>query len=94
MPRQEVEKIPLRHEDDIGATHRQMREIAERYPGVADLARKLEYLLVGQLQEFLEQAELVHHLQRRGMDGVAAEIAEEIPMLFEHDDIDAGARQR
>src|SRR5262249_45090590 len=41
-----------------------------------------------------EQTELVHQLQRRGMDGVAAEIAEEVGVLLEHDDVDAGARQQ
>ena len=32
--------------------------------------------------------------QRRGMDGVAAEVAQEVGVLLEHDDVDAGAREQ
>ena len=35
------------------------------------------------LQERIEKSEFVHHLQRRGMDGVAAEVPQEISVLFE-----------
>ena len=51
-------------------------------------------LLMRQLEELVEQAELVHHLQRRGMHGVAAEIAQEVGVLFQHRHRDAGARQQ
>ena len=51
-------------------------------------------LLVRPLEELVEQAELVHHLERRGMDGVAAEVAEEIRVLLQDDDVDAGTRQQ
>ena len=61
---------------------------------VADLPAELAHLLMRQLQEVVEQAELVHHLERRGMDGVAAEVAQEIGVLLEHHDVDAGARQQ
>jgi len=37
---------------------------------------------VGHFEEFLEQSELVHDLERRRVDGVAAEIAVEIGVLF------------
>ena len=47
-----------------------------------------------QLQELVQQTEFVHQLERRGMDGVAAKIAQEIAVLLQHDDIDAGARQQ
>ena len=46
------------------------------------------------LEKFIEQPEFVHQLQRRRMDGVAAKIAQEIGVLFQHDDVDAGARQQ
>ena len=42
----------------------------------------------------VEQAQLVHHFQRRRMDRVAAEVAQEIGVLFQHDDVDAGAGQQ
>ena len=44
-----------------------------------------------QPQEIVEQAELVHQLQRGGVDGVAAEVAQEVGVLLEDDDIDPGA---
>ena len=52
------------------------------------------HLLVRQLEELVQQAELVHHFERRGMDGVAAEVAQEIRVLLQHDHVDAGARQQ
>ena len=46
--------------------------------------------LVRQRQEGLGQPELVHHRQCRGMDGVAAEVAEEVGVLLQHQGLDAG----
>ena len=60
----------------------------------ADLAGQRLDLLVRQLEEIVEQAELVHQFERRRMHGVAAKIAKKIGILFQHDDIDAGARQQ
>ena len=54
-----------------------------------DSSRKL---LMRTLEELVEQAELVDHLERRGMHRVAAEIAQEVGVLLEDDDVDAGAR--
>ena len=70
------------------------REIDELHAFVADLTAQPLDLLVRQLEELLEQPELVHQFERRGMDGVAAKVAQEIRVLLEHDDIDAGARQQ
>ena len=47
-----------------------------------------------QFQESVDQSEFVHHLQRGGMHGVAAKIAEEVGMLLEHHDVDAGASEQ
>ena len=38
-----------------------------------------------QLREFVEEAKLGHHLERRRMHRVAAEVAEKIRVLLEHD---------
>ena len=38
----------------------------------------------GSAQEFLEQAELVQQLERRGVDRVAAEVAQEVAVLLQH----------
>ena len=40
-------------------------------------------------EEFFEEAELVEELEGGGMDGVAAEVAEEVCVLFEDGDVDA-----
>ena len=45
------------------------------------------------LEKIFEQTEFIHDLQRRGMHGVAAKVAEEIRMLLQHHDIDAGAAE-
>jgi hypothetical protein len=45
------------------------------------------------LEELVEDAQLIQDFQRGGMDGVAAKIAEEIAVLFEDDDRDAGTGQ-
>src|SRR5215475_13798921 len=68
-----------------------MLEVGKDHEIVADKAPQLIGLLMRTLEEFFEQPELVHHLERRGMDGVAAEVAQEIGMLLEHQDVDAGA---
>src|SRR6266851_4103754 len=55
----------------------------------ADLAD----LLMRPLQKLLKQTELVHRFERRGMDGVAAEVAQEVSMLLENQDLDPGPRE-
>ena len=71
-----------------------MREIGEDDLVIADDAADLTHFRVGQLEKLIEQAELVHDLQRRRMDGVAAEVAQEIGMLLEHDHIEARAGEQ
>jgi hypothetical protein len=50
-------------------------------------------LLMRQFQEVRQKPEFVEHIQRGWMHGIAAEIAEEIVMLFEHCDLDTIASQ-
>ena len=83
----------MRHQRDELAPGRQVGEIRDLDAGVADPALELAHLLVRPREELLEQAELIHHLQRRRMNGVAAKVAQEIAVLLEHHDLDAGARQ-
>ena len=92
--REKIEKVPLRHEGDEFAAGGKVREIRERHIVIADLAAQHAQLLMRPLEEIVEHAKLVHDLERRGMDGVAAEIAEEIGVLLQHDDIDAGAGKK
>ncbi len=42
-------------------------------------------------EELLEEAELVEEIERGGVDGVAAEVAEEVFVFFEDCNLDAGA---
>ena len=91
---EEIEKVPLRHQGDEAAMRRQMREVCNDDPLVADQTRKLAHLLVRAFEEGVENAELVHDLERGGMDGVAAKVAQEIGVLLQHHDVDAGAGQQ
>src|SRR5690606_9993612 len=47
-----------------------------------------------QLEEELPQPELTEHREGRRMDGVAAEVAEEVGMLLQHRDPAPGAREQ
>ena len=47
-----------------------------------------------QLQQIVETAEVMHQLEGRGMDRVAAEIAEEIRVLFQHLHLAARSREQ
>ena len=71
-----------------------MGEIGDGDALAADIGGQLAHLLMRPLEEFIEQPELGHHLQRRGVDGVAAEVAQEIGVLLEHEHVDARAREQ
>ena len=91
---QEIEKIPLRHEGDEGVFYLETAEVGDADRAAAELAVHLLQPLVRKFQKSVDQAEFIHHLQRRGMHGIAAKIAEEIGVLFQHDRIDPGAPQQ
>ena len=91
---QEIQEVPLRHQGDEFAVRRQMAEIRHLKVLGADLAGQRFDLLMRQLQELVEQAELNHQLERRRMNRVAAEVAEEIGVLLQHHHANAGARQQ
>src|SRR6516225_7169143 len=91
---QEIEEIPLRHERDEFAMHRQVLEMSHDEVVVPDLHRQLAHLRMRKLEELFEQSEFVHHFKRRGVDGVATEIAQKIRMFFKHDDGYARTRQQ
>src|SRR5262249_60363113 len=91
---EEVEEVPLRHQRDELAAGRQVGEIRESISPTAEICADAASFLVRQLEELVEQTELAHHVEGRGMDDVAAEVAQEVAMLLEHDDVDAGAREQ
>src|SRR5690242_6289293 len=61
---------------------------------VSDLHGHLPHRRVRDFEELIEEAELVHQLERRGMHGVAAEVAQEILMLLQQHNTDACAREK
>ena len=70
---------------------RQMREIRDGDGVIPDPRGQSRQLLMRQREESIEDAELVHQLQGRRVDGVAAEVAQEIGVLLQHHDVDAAA---
>ena len=91
---EEVEELPLRHQRDERVARRQAAEIAELDVPIAEPAADHVEALVRALQEGVEQAELVHDAQRRRMDRVAAEVAQEVAVLLEHHGANAGAGEQ
>jgi hypothetical protein len=71
-----------------------MREIGERDRSGSDLTLDFPNFLMRECQKALEQAELCHHLECRGMNGVAAKVAQKIAMLLQHKGIYAGTREQ
>src|SRR5437773_10038062 len=92
--REEVQKIPLRHQREEAAPRRQVREVGDAYRDVSDLCRQLTHFLVRQLQEGVQHSQFVHHFERRGVDRVAAKVSQEVRVFLEDDDADAGAGQQ
>ncbi len=93
LGREEIKEVPLRHHGDVGRPHREVRQVGDHHPLLAELAAEARHLLVRQLQELVEQAELVDHVEGRGMDGVAAKVAQEVAVLFQHHCLHTSARQ-
>ncbi|GAA0008550.1 hypothetical protein BRDID11002_85600 [Bradyrhizobium diazoefficiens] len=83
----------MRHEGDERVLRVQPAQIGDAHRRTAEQAVHLLQALVRQLQETVDQAELIHHLERRWMHGVAAKVAKEIRMLLQHHDVDARAPQ-
>ena len=71
-----------------------MGEVRDGEALAADDRREAGDLGVGELEEAVEEAELVEELERGGVDGVAAEVAEEVGVLFEDGDGEAGAGEQ
>ena len=94
LRREKAQEIPLRHEQQARGMYGQMREIGDRDGATVHAGREPLHLLVRQPEKRIEQTELVDHFQRRRMDRVAAKIPEEVAVLFQHHDVDAGPREQ
>ena len=91
---QEIQEIPLRHQGDELGGSGQPGKIADGEMLIPDLDIAGANAGVGQLEEFLQQAQLMHHLEGGGMYRVAAEIAQEVLVLFQHRDVHPGPGQQ
>ncbi len=91
---EEVEEIPLRHEGDELRVGGEVGEVRHGEALAADDRGEAGDLGVRELEEAVEEAELVEALEGGGVDGVAAEVAEEVGVLFEHGDGKASAGEQ
>jgi hypothetical protein len=80
----EIEEVPLRHHRDEIPPRIEMREIGDGQVAAADQPLNVVHLVVRPLEQPVEQAQLREYPQSRGMDGVAAKVAQEVAMLLEH----------
>src|SRR5439155_13149228 len=91
---EELQEVPLRDEGDVRRGDRQVAEVADDHVPAGDAPVDPVRLLVRQFQELGQQAQLVQDLQRRRVDGVAAEVAEEVGVLLQDGDVDPGPGQQ
>ena len=94
---EQVEEVPLRDHGDVGVgdATREAPEVADHQAlPVADRERDLLHPALRQGVEALAQAELVEQVERRRVDGVAAEVPQEVRVLLEHGDLDPGTGQQ
>jgi hypothetical protein len=88
-----IQEIPLGHQGDEFTGAGEAGEIDGLEGVVSEDAPDGGEALVGEFEEFIEEAQFVHDLQGGGMNGVAPEIAEEVAMFFEDGDGDFRASQ-
>src|SRR5579864_2809450 len=62
----------------------QMRKIRDRHGISAHLSGKFAYLLMRELQKFVQNTQLIHQFKSGRVNRVAAKVAQEIRMLFEN----------
>jgi hypothetical protein len=91
---EEVEEVPLWHEDDVFCDGGEMSEVGDLKPTASNDGGEAGDVGVRECEKAIEQAELVKELQRGGVDGVAAEVAVEVSVFFEDGDGDAGAGEK
>ncbi len=87
----QVEEIPLRHECDVGELGPEPSQGGQLDDAVIGPDRQVVRLAVRQGVEFLGQAQLVEHLESRGMDRVSPEVAQEVGVLLQERHVHARA---
>src|SRR5271170_1525288 len=71
-----------------------MRKIADGDDEVVHLSADLRQLLMRAAQKVFQHSQLIHQLERGGMNGVAAKVAQEIGVFFQHHYINSGAGEQ
>jgi hypothetical protein len=61
---------------------------------IFDLSGEGIKLLMGTPQKFIQQTQFIYHFKSRRMNRIAAKIAQEISVLFEHCDFDSRPREQ
>ncbi len=77
-------KIPLRHQREEFAAHRQVGEVGHRDAMYADLAGQPRDFLMRQLEKLVDQPGVRRSIRAWRMHDVAAEIPQEIGVLLQH----------
>ena len=93
VPGDEIEEIPLRHECDELALGGQVREVREWEIEAREIRIQPSHFLVRMPEEVVEQSQFVHNFERGRVDGVATKVAQEVRVLLQHNDIDAGTSE-
>ena len=88
-----VEQVPLRDHRDERVPDGEPREVGDRRRARVEDDPRLLDRLPRQLGEAVPQAQLVDQRHRRDVDGVAAEVPQEVAVLLQHGDLDPGPRE-
>ena len=91
---EEVQKVPLRHKGHEAAPRWQVRHFAHEDVVAADTHADLTDLLVRTLEKLFEDAQFAHHFEGRGMEVVAAEVAEKVGVLLQDQNLHSRPRQQ
>jgi hypothetical protein len=92
---EEVEEVPLWRERDVFADGGEVGAVGYRKVAAPDVdGDALDDGVADGGEEAIKQAELVEELEGGGVDGVAAEVAEEVGVLLEDGDFNAGAGEQ
>jgi hypothetical protein len=90
----EVEKVPLGHERHEPAVRGQVTEVGDAYRLAAHVGGDGARLLVRAAEQRLQHVELVHHVERRGMLGVATKVPQEVAVLLQYHHVDTRGCQQ
>ena len=91
---EEVEEVPLRHEGEIAVPAGQPPEVRDREGALVGGDGDLLGSLLRHLRERLPEPRLVEDPQGGRVDGVAAEVAQEVRVLLQHQHVHAGAGEQ